>query len=702
MKIHFIIKYDTEFGEYLSLCINGESLPMQWSGGGLWKTSVDLKPGEYNYSYELCRDSVCIRKENTLHFSLKLKKGDDDMVKWDYWFDRDSSYYTEVQSVFKRQLVPYGSRAAGVAVPVFSLRSATSFGVGEFRDLKLLVDLMAECSMSIVQVLPINDTTRDFSKGDSYPYSACSSFALHPQFINLESVPGFVADKDYKARKKELNSLQSEDYEKVNTLKDKYLRKLFELNGGEKVLEDGEMKKFLKDNSSWLTAYACFRALTAQYGTADFSRWEDMAVYSDKKAKEYARAHGGDVAFYMWVQYQLDRQLSEVVEYGASRKVYFKGDLPIGVGRHSADAWQHPGLFNMDSCAGAPPDFFSKDGQNWGFPTYNWDAMAQDGYSWWRARLGKMAKYFRAYRIDHILGFFRIWEIPYKVNGASGVGVSGLYGHFNPSLPYTEDEIRYFDPDNAPGEHPLFLEYPRGNGGWVPKIGAYDLPEFDKLNDEKKNAFRFLYVDFFHHRHNDFWRGIADGRLSGVITGLPMLACGEDLGMIPDCVPGVMDKMHILSLEIPRMPKDPGLDFERPADCPYLSVCTSGTHDMSTMRLWWKQSPEMAGKFYGSVLGKTGACPKDPSAELCLEVFRNVMFSPSMMCIVPLQDIMACSDKSRLPFSELESEQINNPADPHHYWRYRMNVSIEDLLADKALCADVKKAVTDSARTVRF
>ena len=367
----------------------------------------------------------------------------------------------DVQPSFSRQ--PW--RGAGVAVPVFSLRTEDSFGVGEFHDLKKLVDWAVKAGQSVIQLLPINDTTMTRSWRDSYPYNAVSSFALHPQFVHLPAA-GVRQDASYKAKKAHLESLPTVDYEAVNGAKMELLHKLYEGAKGKAVLASQEYQSFVQANP-WLLPYAVFCVLRDIYGTPDFGEWKQLSTYQPKKVQAFAQEHKKEVGFYCYVQFLLDVQLREAVEYAHLHGVALKGDLPIGVSRSSADAWQFPNLFHMDSQAGAPPDAFAEDGQNWGFPTYNWEEMEKDGYAWWKARMRKMSEYFDAFRIDHILGFFRIWEIPIPHK-------SGLMGHFSPALPYSEDELRSqgFDPHTGIGTDVLFVEDPRRPGWWHPRISG--------------------------------------------------------------------------------------------------------------------------------------------------------------------------------------------------------------------------------------
>ena len=323
-------------------------------------------------------------------------------------------------------------RGAGTAIPVFSLRTADSFGVGEFHDLKKMVDWAVATGQNVLQLLPINDTTMTGKWQDSYPYNANTTFALHPQFIHLPDA-GVKTDKAYRTLKDELNALPEVDYERVNNAKAKLLHETFS-KIGESVMATDEFKSFMDRNRDWLIPYAAFCCLRDEFGTPDFSKWGKMAKFSAKKVTAYASENADRINYYCWVQYCLDAQLKDAVQYAHAHGVALKGDLPIGISRTSVDAWAYPELYHLDSQAGAPPDAFSVFGQNWGFPTYNWEKMSEDGFAWWKSRMSKMSEYFDAFRIDHILGFFRIWEIPMDA-------VHGLLGYFNPALPYSADEI---------------------------------------------------------------------------------------------------------------------------------------------------------------------------------------------------------------------------------------------------------------------
>ncbi len=576
-------------------------------------------------------------------------------------------------------------KGAGTAIPVFSLRTEEDFGVGEFYDLKKMVDWAAATGQSVLQLLPINDTTMLHTWEDSYPYNPNSTFALHPQFLHLPAV-GVPEDEEYKALQAELNALEQIDYERVNNAKLDLLHKAFDKTF-KKLSAKAAYKSFVEKNADWLLPYAAFCVLRDQFGTPDFSKWHGYAKYNKKKVATFCEEHKADVDFWCFVQYHLDLQMTEVCKYAHSKGVVFKGDLPIGISRTSVDAWIHPELFHMDSQAGAPPDAFSADGQNWGFPTYNWEKMAEDGFAWWKARFAKMAEYFDVFRIDHILGFFRIWEIPLWSK-------SGLNGYFNPALPYPAHELegQGFDVKNTD----LFIEDPRKTGHYHPKIGAKDTQSYGWLDAYRRGSFDRLYEDFFYRRNNEFWKEKAMQKLPALLDSTGMLACGEDLGMIPATVPQVMSDLRILSLEIQRMPKSVEQTFAHPSNYPYLSVCTTSTHDMNPIRAWWEEDRQVTDQFWQMILGNQGEAPYFCEPWICRQILDQHLWSPAMLTILPLQDWLSMDGALRR--QDPNAERINVPANSRHYWRYRMHLTVEQLAAAKDFNETLSGMIAASGR----
>jgi len=624
MKVKLSIEYYTRWGESLTLITSDDrKFPMNWEGCNIWSVTIPSCTASLlsDYTYVVVKDGLIWRTEWKHHKSKPAAEIRDAWIDCPLPgcpFPREHS-----AAIFDRP----GFRGAGTAVPIFSLRSENDFGIGDFRDLRALVDWAASTGQCIIQLLPINDTTRKGEWKDSYPYSPISSFALHPLYIRLQDL-GIKETAAFKKEQKALNSLEDIDYPRVFKAKMAYIRKAYEASG-KKDMDSAAFGKFVKSNSVWLDEYCRFCA------------------QRDSLEPEY----------YAWMQFHLDKQLSEEVAYAHKKKVYLKGDLPIGVSSDSAEAFWHPELFNLDSCAGAPPDFFSRDGQNWGFPTYNWEAMAKDDYAWWKTHLRKMAEYFDAFRIDHILGFFRIWEIPVEFK-------SGLEGHFNPALPYSKDEIL------EKGLHieGLFHEDPRHPGMYQP----YITPASENLPDWQKDAFGAMYNDFFFHRHDEFWRVNAEKKLPELLSATGMLACGEDLGMVPDCVPGVMEHEKILSLKMRGMIEE---GEWRP-----LSVCATSSHDMETLRM---------------------QCPEDPEPAECRNMLLEYLNTPSMLAVFPLQDWLALDKSIRRP--DRSTERINYPADPNNHWKFRIHIQLDKLNSKEAsaLRTEVREMISGTGRSTK-
>ena len=571
----------------------------------------------------------------------------------------------------------YAWKGAGTVVPIFSLRSEGSFGVGDFGDLKLMVDWADRTGQRILQVLPINDTNITHTWQDSYPYNSISIYALHPQYTDLRQLPDLKdkeAKEKFEALRQELNALPQIDYERVNQAKTDYLHVLFAQEWAS-VKRTAAYKQFYEENKQWLQPYADFSYYRDRYGTATFSEWPSPLPKADKKVTD----------FWCYVQYNLDTQMRAAHDYARAHRVILKGDIPIGISRDGVEAWVEPKYFNLNGQAGAPPDPFSADGQNWGFPTYNWDEMLKDGCSWWVRRFRKMAQYFDAYRIDHVLGFFRIWEIPVPEK-------SGLKGQFAPALGLSREEIEAY------GVHhmELFLVDHKRSDRWHPRIAVQFNEDYTKLDEGEKYNFNRLYNDYFYSRNNQYWYQEAMKKLPRLTQATRMLVCAEDLGMVPDCVPWVMNELRILSLEIQSMPKDDKVRFGHLSRNPYRSVCTISTHDMPTLRQWWDEDWDRTQDYYNTMLYRSGAAPHPLPGWLAKDIVSRHLTSPSMLCLLSLQDWLSIDEKLRLP--DANAERINIPANPRHYWRYRMHLTIEQLMQQDDFNEAVRTLITQSGR----
>ncbi|MBQ9202752.1 MAG: 4-alpha-glucanotransferase [Prevotella sp.] len=647
----------------------------------------------------------------------------------------------------------YPWKGAGTVVPVFSLLSEGSFGVGDFGDLKLMVDWADKTSQRIIQVLPINDTNITHTWQDSYPYNSISIFALHPMYTDFRQLPE-LKDAErrqyYETLRQELNALPQIDYERMFTAKMDYLRELFAQEWAA-ISRRTSYKDFFQQNKEWLVPYAAFCYYRDKYGTAVFSEWPKEATV--KAVKTTSK----EIQFWYFVQYNLDQQMHAAHEYARQHRIILKGDIPIGISRDGVEAWVEPKYFNLNGQAGAPPDAFSVNGQNWGFPTYNWDEMLKDGCSWWVRRFRKMAQYFDAYRIDHVLGFFRIWEIPINA-------VHGLLGQFSPSQAMSVEEIegyglhflkeQFTEPfiadwtlDRVFGERAqyvkdnflehshddiwrmrpefdtqrkveayfkgkdeddlrdglyslisdvLFVPDRKDSNKYHPRIGVQNDFVYQALYDSDKFVFNKLYNDYFYRRNNQYWYQEAMKKLPRLTQATRMLVCAEDLGMVPDCVAWVMNELRILTLEIQSMPKDDTVRFGHLSRNPYRSVCTISTHDMSTLRQWWDEDWDRTQAYFNTMLYRGGAAPHPLPGWLAKDIVSRHLTSPSMLCLLSLQDWLSIDEKLRLP--DADAERINIPANPRHYWRYRMHLTIEQLMQETEYNETVKTLIVQSGR----
>ncbi|MDR0437718.1 MAG: 4-alpha-glucanotransferase [Bacteroidales bacterium] len=651
MQIVFHIHYKTEFEQTLKIVGNHDLLGkddlskapyMFHEGDGNWILALDLPKNTKPFAYRY----VVIDERNGEHWSelyqddriLALNKNQDEILVFDQW------------------RMPF--RGAGVAIPVFSIRTEKGLGVGEFSDLKLLVDWAHICGLKLIQILPVNDTTVNFTWTDSSPYTAISVFALHPLYLNIERIGTFNEKEltEYRELCKTLNAFPQVDYEAVMSAKWNYIRKFYKKNA-KQLFETKSYQDFFEKNADWLKPYAEFCALQDHYKT-----------------------NGIDIHYF--VQYHLHVQLSEASEYAMSKGVRLKGDIPIGVSRNSVDTWIAPELFHMDCQAGAPPDAFSRIGQMWGFPTYNWDEMAKTNYESWHRRLKKMEDYFQVFRIDHILGFFRIWEIPLNAKDA-------LLGHFSPALPFSIDELnqrglkfdynRFCKPyiRNCQNEV-LFIEDKVLKNHFHPRIAFHSTRSYQDLDEQTKHILDDIYNDFFYHRHTDFWREIGLKKLQSLKASTNMMICGEDLGMVPNCVPDVMRELQILSLIIQRMPNDSHLKFADLKHAPYLSVCSPSSHDMSGIRGWWEEDVNTTREFYHHELQQHGECPQTCEPWIAQLIIEQHLHAPSLWAIFPIQDLIAIDGNLRL--KNPQDERINDPRNSQNYWQYRFHHTIENLL----------------------
>ncbi len=718
---------------------------------GVWEVAVDLKKQKEFVQYKY---AILDEKHEKI---IAVEYGDNRLA----FPNQDEEVLQVHADHFFRFSAEQLYKAAGVAIPVFSLRSDDGFGVGEFSDLKKLADWAHKTNLSVIQILPINDTTANYTWTDSYPYAAISVYALHPQYLSLEKIQFGITEAfqmEFKMKRDELNALSLVDYEQMISEKWKFIKVVFEENKTE-ILKDKDFSKFLKENADWLKPYAAFCVLRDKNNTPNFNNWKTHKKYVAGKIAQLFDVKHADfesVMLHAWVQFQLHLQLKEAVDYTHGLGISLKGDLPIGIYRYSVEAWTEPELFGMDFQAGAPPDEFSDLGQNWEFPTYNWEVMQANNYDWWKKRFAVIARYFDAMRIDHILGFFRIWRMPMTAT-------QGLLGYFYPAVPVTIEEFaarhipfnfdRYCKPfindqilwdifgneKDAIAEHFMYQENgvyhfkqeydcqrklaeyfkknPRKNAEeklislaanvlflqefngtdyvYHPRFNINKTISYQYLSDWEKKQLYDLYVDYFFRRQDGLWYQKAMEKLPMLLAATDMLICGEDLGLVPDCVPVVMDKLGITALKVQRSPKE-DVPYYDPQTASYMNVVTASSHDSSTLRQWWKENRELTQHYFNNQLKQFGTAPSELLPELAEIIMKQHLHSEAMLAIFPIQEYFATDYEIVNPYAD--DERINNPAVFPHYWRYRMHISIEELLQKEYFNNKIAHFVAESGR----
>lgn len=553
----------------------------------------------------------------------------------------------------------------GTSIPVGSLKTKNSCGIGEFLDLIPFADFCKKSNLKIIQLLPVNDTGTESS-----PYSALSAFALHPLYIRLDALPELqesgkdekLAEKQKKLLskakkiKKEFDAFNRFPYTKLRNAKLDFLKEVFDTFSSS-ILKDKDLKKWTKENP-WVIDYAVFMNIKTDNFQASWKQWKKYKNITREEIeqlwndKELEHEH----IVYSWIQFRLHQQFLEASTYVQQQGIMLKGDIPIMMNEDSHDAWAYPEYFNDSLRAGSPPDGPNPMGQNWGFPTYNWNNLKKDDYSWWKNRLIQASKYYQMYRIDHVLGFFRIWAIPENE-------CTAVLGHTEPFDPVTTQELHSF---GFSDDRIRWMSKPHvstssiqdvNNGDYLgthgilntlmDRIGNEELWLFkkeikgdkdiwaredipfavrEKLAEKWRDRMfvevkKDNYFPIWTYTQTTAWNSLSDNEknamnefigqklekmgylwekqartLLGELTGCTkMIACAEDLGANIDSLPLVLKDLSIMSLRVVRWTRQwnkTGQPFFSFSDYPELSVATASVHDSSTLRLWFMKEQD--------------------------------------------------------------------------------------------------------------
>lgn len=761
-------------------------LRMEYIGGHEWMTSVDAScmklPVEYKYvivdkrtqdfkywedgenRHVDANDIVCGNEQAS---SFSLTENASQYINKDY-----STYH--ISEIREGQvLVKHGGvlhikestwRVAGVMVPLFSLRSEKSFGIGDFGDLMRFIDWAGSVGLKIIQLLPINDCQTLSNENDHNPYISISAFALNPLFLDLgqlESTPSSEDIKIFNRQQRELNNLSHIDYKLVSFIKKRYVDKVYEQQG-EKTINSKEYSAFIKNNFNWLMPYATYCALRSHYNTDEHNKWEDYSLYSQEtieKAINPSCFLYDKIRRICYIQFHLHCQLERVSQYARSKGITLMTNVSIGVGRNSVETWTHPTLFNINTTMGAMPKDKELFGERWNVPSWNWEKQL-GVITWWRERLRHIEQYFDAIRLDNVISMFRSWDIP-------NTQLSTMLGHFSTSLPYSIEEIEasglsftantltkpYIDDEiidsvfnihsqqvknkyltpisdnqyelkdsvNTQSKiHQYFIKSKDEDSLWIcnglcslcenvlfvedgiqknmyhPKFMKDALLPYRILNSDERSAYSKLYYDYFYNRHHDYWRNMGEHRLSAIIQDSQMLICCDNRGTAPKGMTEALDSLQILTLEIQRCPKTANTVYDHLSANTYRSVASTSNYDMSPLRLWWQENDGMTQLYYASIMQKEGKAPRILSAQLAEEIVAQHLYSSSMLCILPLQDWMAID--ASMQSSDIESERIASPNHACHQWKYRMYITIEQLMKEQQFNSKIQTLISRSHR----
>ena len=642
---------------------------------------------------------------------------------------------------------------SGVAVPVFSLHSKDSVGIGEFLDLVPFGDWAKKCGLNVIQILPVNDTGYESS-----PYSARSAFALNPAFIRLQIIRGAEAfDSDIKALQKKYAGTSKVHYSDIAREKREILRKIFDANYTQ-LNRNVALSKWIEANP-WVKPYAVYAMRKEKNGEASWRSCSEDRDPTALRISALLRKSHKDALFQCWMQFEAEAQFKVASNKLTEMGIRIKGDIPILINEDSADVWCNRQYFSLDDRAGAPPDMYSYSGQNWGFPTYRWDVLEQEDFKWWRDRLAQASKFYHAYRIDHVLGFFRIWAIPQNQR-------TGILGHFSPAIPvslstltsagFKKETIEYLQNPNMsknqlraflgdatdacvskyfellPGTNDRYILKPEFNcesavldtaeeqwikdgllkvlwnrifvpgtpeGEYYPYWYWYNTQVLGTLpQEEQKKLGEILHAN--EAAQDSLWYANGKKLLSVLANETDMVVCAEDLGAVPHCVPSVLGELSINSLRVERWARNwdaPGQPYFEVSEYPRLSVATTSVHDSSTILGLWQEDGFDRNFFWKNHMHMASEAPQALTPDMVEAVMRNIYKANSLFVIPSMQDYLALSS-SWTP-KDPGDERVNTPGTvgPQN-WSYKLPCSLEELEANTALSATIAKLTDERAR----
>ncbi len=565
----------------------------------------------------------------------------------------------------------------GISLHLVSLLTKESFEIGDFLTLEKLIPFLKNTGISILQILPLNDM--GFGRS---PYSSISAFAIDPLYISLKKLG---IEKFSRKSKIEFTQI---NIKRVRELKIIQLKEFFE------SIKTNELQKkletFQKDHS-WLKSYIAFRIKYNEFMGQDFSTWEED--YSIEYENRILEENETEKNFLLFLQYTAFAQLNEIKNLFEENKIYLKGDMPILTSKNSSDVWANRKYFYLNLNAGAPPDQFSEEGQNWSFPIFNWDEIKKDNYSWWIDRLKFLENFFHLYRIDHVLGMYRIWAIPENATSAKK-------GYYFPQIGVSKKEFEELELNPLEFlERKIIYEFEKDK--FIFYWDFYKFPGYYTLDEEiKKKLFPLSHK----HLNNEekTWKKKGEEVLNLFFDTTNMLACAEDLGAVPGFVRDSIKENEIIGLDIIRWTRSlENGEFIKPDGYRKTAVSSFSVHDTSLALDWWNELNENDKKDFSLLVGSKEINKSDWLKKLIqfasstnslfsIQLFQDILFD---------ENLFSSLEKKLNPLLQPELHRINIPGTHEDKnWGYRFPIFLEEIMNSEKLKNDLQEILKQTDR----
>lgn len=658
--------------------------------------------------------------------------------------------------------------AAGVSVPLSVLRSELSYGIGDFGDLRRLVDWAISAGMRMIHLPPLYDTVLKGDCRDSNPYHSVSSYALHPQYLDLVAL-GEIADKDamrrFREQRKELEALGKIDYEAVWRVKSEYSCRRFE-EDGEAVLVSQSFKEFHRKNAFWLIPYAVFCAKHKELAASGVLERAELGVYCEKilaGTERLAPSLEREIHKIEYVQYHLHRQLKSVSDYARSHGVVLMTDVPAGISPDSVDRWLYSEFFDDAVSLGQMPSDVTPEGSISTLIPFRKPVTEQQQAAfaaWWHGRMERTAGFFDAIHLPQAASYVSAWVVPRHQ-------VCATMGQFTPSLPLTVEELamfglkwphdmyaqpwiddaivaQLFGPYAEKVKHQYLLPSPNGfyrlrkevasparlqhafegrtdessldvkeglrqltanvlfvedvhrSGEFHPRLGGLHTSAYRMLNEEERRAYHRVYRHYYGNRHEALWRCCADRFFAEVAGGTHMLVVASGDGAQPCGWDEVLAAHGVLPCCFSASSKSGDEEFGQLEKNPYWSMTAASALGSASLQQWWEECLPRAQRYAMSVLQKEILTPCSLSPVLAEEIVARHLYSPSMFCVLNMQDWLAIGGASYAASDQTEG--MERTLGEENHWKHRMPFTLNQLQGEDTFNEKIRQMIKGSGR----